>query len=350
MRSRIAGVLILCGALFFLDSCKDDPAPIAGISFELENESTTESDGTIKSFHPLLWQSYASTSGAKGTATGREFKVKLLLDKAAPETTVISFTLSGTAIKNSASAVGDYSIEGSNITIDKGATEAYITLTLYEDFDFFELDSDDLFKTIIITLDKIISGPAVIDETNTVYTLTVNEDDLLTVLQWNLDKTTALDVDMDMLLWAGSTSAFIGSTQGYKASEYSSKVGTEYFSIPGGFPNATYGLSHVYYSGTASPLDFIVWFVGKVGATTYTLDNPLKFAPNPKYTTANINKYDDATVGSTPKIIQTIVKSGLSFTSVSPISVPASGSRVGGNDFNGVSLRKAFSTRELRDF
>ncbi len=330
MRRRLAGVLILSGALVMLNSCKDDPTPNTDISFEKAEETTTESDGTIKSFHPLIWQSYASSTGATGTATGREFKVKLLLDRPVSETTVINFTLSGTAVKNSASAVGDYDIDGTTLTIDKGSAEAYITLTLYEDFQFFELENDDLFKTIIITLGAVVSGPATINTTNNVYTLTINEDDLFVAQEWNIDSqgkasTVALDVDMDVLLWAGTTSTGLGSWTTGTADEYSTNVGVEYFSIPGGFPSATYGLSHIYYSGTANPLPFIVLFVGQVGNTTYTLDKPLVKSQN--YTTANINKYDDTTVGTTPQIVQTIVKSGINFTSVSEISVPATGSR-----------------------
>src|SRR6478736_7770561 len=172
MRKGLVGVLMLSGALFILNSCKDDPEPNTNISFEKSEEATTESDGTIKSFHPLLWQSYASSTGATGTATGREFKVKLSLDKAVAQTTVLNFTLSGTAVKNSASAVGDYDVDGTTLTIDKGSAEAYITLTLYEDFDYYEFnDSDDLFKTVIITLGTVVSGPASVSTTNNVYTL-----------------------------------------------------------------------------------------------------------------------------------------------------------------------------------
>jgi hypothetical protein len=350
MKARlISGILVLTG-IVLLSSCGKDPEPNAGVSFDVTEDATTESDGTIKSFHPLLWKSYASNTGATGTATGREYKVKLLLDRPAAETSVISYTITGTAIKNSASAIGDFSVEGTNLTIDKGASEAYITLTLFEDFEFFELDnSDDLFKTIIITLNSVVSGPASISETNNIYTLTINEDDLLSVLQWNINPTTgaalttALDVDMDLLLWAGSTQTGLGSVAGATAGEYSNKIGTEYTSIPGGFPNATYGLSYIYYSGTANPLSFMSWFVGTIGSTTYTLDKPLTYTKN--YTTANINKYDDATVGKTPIIEQTVIKSGLTFSNVSAITVPPAYSRTSGS---GMPLLKKSDLKNLR--
>ena len=342
-------MLMLSGALIMLISCKDDPKPNTNISFEKSEEATTESDGTIKSFHPLIWQSYASSTGATGTATGREFKVKLTLDKAVAETTVLNYTLSGTAVKNSASAVGDYDVDGTTLTIDKGSAEAYITLTLYEDFQFFEIDnSDDLFKTIIITLGSVVSGPGTISTTNNVYTLTINEDDLFVALEWNMDSsgkatTTALDVDMDLLLWAGSSATGIASSNTATAGDYTSKVGVEYFSIPGGFPNATYGFSHIYYSGTAASLPFTVLFFGQIGTTTYTLDKPL--VKTQTYTTANINKYDDTTAGGkTPLIVQTVVKNGLTFSNLSEISLPASGSRSGNN---GIGFPKRSSNQSV---
>jgi len=351
---KLAGALVLSGALFALNSCKDDPTPNSAISFEKSEEATTESDGTVKSFHPLIWQSYANQSGATGTATGREFKVKLVLDRPVAETTVINYTLSGTAKKNSASAIGDFDVDGTTLTIDKGASEAYITLTLFEDFNFFEFnDNDDLFKTVIITLGSVVSGPATISTTNNVYTLTINEDDLFIALEWNVDSsgkatTTALDVDMDMLLWAGSSLTGIGSSYSQTADKYSSKVGVEYFSIPGGFPNATYGLSHIYYSGTATSLPFYVLFMGKVGSTTYSPDKPL--VKSQTYSNANINKYDDATVGKTPQIVQTIVKNGLNFTTVSDISLPSSGSRMSESALMIFPKKSSFNQNTFRQF
>jgi hypothetical protein len=318
MRSSVAGVLILCGALLFLDSCKDDPAPVAGISFELENEETTESDGTVKSLHPDL-----------NKGTGKEVKVKLLLDKAAPDNIVIQYTVGGTASKKtdtSADDLYDFIINGSNakdtetLIITAGSTEAIITLTVFEDYSF-EIDEDkNLFETIVLTLESIVSGSAQFGDLKT-YTLKILEDDALVILQWDTTPETTTyepgDVDMDLFAWIGSE---IANGSNYKDSD------PEFMVIPGGFPDATYGLSYTYYSGSSNNLKFTSFIFGR------SLNNkgylyPVEGLPfSGVYTQANLNKYPDLKK-PTARIAQNIVKSKTNFTA-SALNVVGNGSRV----------------------
>jgi hypothetical protein len=309
-RNLIMGLLVLAG-FPFLNSCNKDEKPKpAGINFDLAEEDVLESDGTTKSFHPKLLQG----------ATGRELKARVTFDKPLAETAVISYTIGGTATKNSASVNGDYEINGTTLTIEKGATEAFITFTLFEDFSF-EVDGATTYETIIFTLDKVVAGPAVIGDQKS-YTLKVNEDDALVTLEW-----IATNADLDLFIWL-SGQIINGSTTAGAAPEGAI--------IPGGFPNGTYGLSYTYYEGTAASVPFTAT-IQNLGGTVNTSGSEASFTAT--YTLDNVNRYDSTAhpnYKGQPVIVQTMKKTLLNYTNVTQITVPpkTSGSRIGiSNDF-----------------
>jgi hypothetical protein len=119
----IGGLLLVTGLPLFFGACsKDDEKPkAAGVTFELAEEKVFESDGTIESFHPQF-----TSSG-----TGREVQIKIKLDRAAAQQSEIEYSIEGSATRNTTTKIGDFDVEGDDeiITIEKGATEAVITLT-----------------------------------------------------------------------------------------------------------------------------------------------------------------------------------------------------------------------------
>lgn len=307
----ILGCLVVVG-LAVVSSCSDDPPPKAGISFEIAENSITESNGTVESFHPLLFTG----------ATGVEIQIKVKSDKPLNDNAVIGFTVSGTATKNSSSnPIGDYEFISSaeNITIEKGATEVFIKLKLFEDREFEIDDDDNLFETIVITLTSVISGPALIDEDNNIHTITVNEDDVVVILDWvalDSENEDRGDVDMDLLLQLDNQLVWGSASEGNDF---------EAMNIPAGFPPGTYGLSYTYYSGSSDDLEFYSLMfstAGKLNGSSYVypIDDPLIYEGH--YTLVNINEWSQV---SPPKAVQTMVKNGINYTNISQIVNPPDG-------------------------
>jgi hypothetical protein len=320
--SSVACVLIVCSALLFLDSCKDDPKPIAGISFELESEETTESDGTVKSLHPDI-----------NKGTGREIKVKLLLDKAAPDNITITYTVGGTAAKKTDTSTGelyDFLINGSSakdtetLVIQGGSTEAVIALTVFEDYSY-EFDEDyNMFETIVLTLESVASGSGQLGELKKTYTLKILEDDALVVLEWDATPETPSaepdhgDVDMDLFAWIDGE---IANGSAYKDTD------AEYMIIPAGFPDGTYQLSYTYYAGTSDNLKFTSYMFARSlnnKSYLYGTDNPLPFSGT--YKLVNKNTYPDLN-NPTVQTVQDLIKSKTNFTTSGLKAIPLSGSR-----------------------
>jgi hypothetical protein len=330
-RNFVLGLMGLAG-LTFLSSCGDDEPTPSGVSFELADQSTTESDGTITSFHPDLVQD----------GQGKTVQVKLVFDKALPGQTVIKYKIDGTASKinpvpasGSDFDVNDFDVaEGTNLTlttdeltIAKGATEAIINVTLYEDYEF-EYDKNVVntekvsYETIIFTMMSVVSGPAKLG-TQVTHQINVTEDDAVFLLQWGTNNTTSAgDVDMDLLFSLNNELVWGSASDGTY----------EIVNFPAGFPEGQYGLSYTYYAGTSDDVDFAVGVYTTAGSVNgqrynYGTANPLVFKAS--YTLKNINKWSET---SPPKVVQTMTKSGINYTSFSAITVPADGgSRVGEN-------------------
>jgi hypothetical protein len=316
----LAGVSFAFG--LFFTSCKDDEVPKSTMGFDQVDMEVKESDGTPDSFHPLRFNG----------ATGREITVELKFDRALAETSVIAFTVSGTATPNStANPVGDFEIVGNdeNFTVNKGEDSGEIVIRLFEDFDFEIDDNDNLFETIIIQLTSVVSGTAVIGDDDT-FTLTITEDDALIFLDWDDGDGDATsdrgDVDMDVLMHLEGD-VVRGSANG-------GSEDFEAFNVPGAYPNGTYGLSYTYYSGSSSAVEFyslMYNFGGTLNGQTYHFDNdPLEFVGN--YNSDNINQWDDTDnlsgnyVGD-PMIVQSMTKNGLNYSNITEIDEPAIGSR-----------------------
>ena len=103
---------------------------------------------------------------------------------------------------------------------------------------------------------------------------------------------------------------------------------SEAMNIPAGFPDGTYGLSYTYYSGTSDAVEFTVdmFNVGGMLNGVNRGDTPLTFVGN--YGLANINAWDDPLTGSDPLIVQTMIKGGFNYASISDITEPPSSSRI----------------------
>jgi hypothetical protein len=294
----------------------------------MADQSTTESDGTITSFHPDLVQD----------GQGKNVQVKLVFDKPLPGQTVIKYKIDGTASKiNPVPASGtdldvnDFDVaEGTNLTlttdeltIAKGATEAIINVTLYEDYEF-EYDKNVVnadkvsYETIVFTLMSVVSGPAKLG-TQVTHQVNVTEDDAVFLLQWGTNNTTSAgDVDMDLLFSLNNELVWGSASDGTY----------EIVNLPGGFPEAQYGLSYTYYSGTSDDVDFAVGVYTTSGTVNekkynYGTANPLVFKAS--YTLKNINKWSET---SPPKVVQTMTKSKINYTNLSAITVPDGGSRL----------------------
>ncbi|MBX2916468.1 MAG: hypothetical protein KF856_14455 [Cyclobacteriaceae bacterium] len=320
-------------ALLGISACgDDDPPPKTGITFELESFTTLESDGTLTSFHPDL------VNGG----VGRDITVKIVLDRPLTETTVVQFSLTGTAVRTNptGSAVNDYALkEGLNtivgtdkITLEKGASEANFSITVFEDF-AFEVDDDDdsPLETVIVKLTSVVSGNAELGLADT-YTLNIEEDDAIIIHQWYVDGTNGFgDVDMDLFVWLDGeliNSSTYDNASGTRTSPY------EGLFIPAGFPNGTYGVSYNYYSGTSDDVDVVSLMWGRLNGKTYpyfngTVGNVLAFEAN--YGLVNVNNYVETEID--PLVVQTMVKNGVAYTNISQITVPATGSRIGSSDF-----------------
>jgi len=311
--------MALIASVLGLTACKDDAVPVSTVNFAIPAMEVDESNGT-SSFHPLLYNG----------ANGREIPVTIKLNRAVAETSIISFTTDGTATRNSTTDyVGDYDIVENDeyIIIEKGQNEATITIRLYEDYDFEVDNNNNLYETIIIGLNTVVTGSAVIGDDD-VFTLTIYEDDTYVYLDWDDhsgDADPHGDVDMDLNLWLdqGSGYQYIGGSV-YK------DFSPEFISIPGGFPDGTYGLSYTYYAGTSDNLEVKVkmFNAGGLLGGVDQLKNYTGF-----YTLGNINLYDYNADPPSISIAQTMVKNGFNYPTISSITVNANGgSRLSGNN------------------
>jgi len=339
MKRFLAGLLVLISGAWFIMGCGDDEDPISAISFEKASEETSESDGGITSFHPDLTES----------GVGKEIKVNVKLDRAAAGTIVLSYTVGGSALKRnnlSQDQYSDFALNGATakdtekLIIESGATEAVITLTIYEDFEFEIDDDDNLFETITLTLNQIVSGPGSIAETNKTYELKINEDDLLVVLLWDTNPATTNtferdEADLDLFAWLEGDIVNASDAEGQTV---------EGLFIPAGFPDGTYGFSYTYYEGTANTVDIYPSFFGNINGRFYAYPQEA-VTSRARYTLANINKYNESNAPD-PAVVQTIIKTKTSFGSPSTITVPTTGSRIGG-DYKPLPLKGKVSKVEV---
>ncbi|HEY0654941.1 MAG TPA: hypothetical protein VGD65_17505 [Chryseosolibacter sp.] len=340
----LLGVLAI-GAVTALNSCKDDEVPVAGINFELAEQEVQESDGTVASFHP----------DEADDGVGRVIKAKLVFDIPLAGDVTLKFDVDGTARQTASAddnidfeidAEGDnLTVDGTNVTILKGSTEASFNVRVYEDFvmeltEDSEFNEDDIpYETVELQLESIVSGPGKLGEAIE-HVVKILEDDAYVYLAWGVNNTDDPgDVNMDLLIYINGNFAG-GSAYSTTASPY------EIVTIPGGYPTRTFGLSYVYKAGTANDVDFLaeIFNFGGTLTTSGGTSNPL-LQFNGSYTLQNINNYNSTTPSS--NITQTMVKNGLNYTGVTALTIPATGSREGAKVSRESILRRMGSARPL---
>jgi len=340
MKARLIWGFFLLGGWAFLSSCGKDPVPNAGVSFDVEAEAINESDGKLTSFNPQL----------QAGGVGQDVQVKILFDKPLTGKTVLNYTVTGTANKknvttgtgsSASTSYNDFNLNGGNakdtetLIVEAGATDATITLTVYEDFDFEDSDDDgagNYVETVILTLTEVVSGPAQLGETKLTNTLSIKEDDAVFLLQWlaldSSDPTKAGDVDLDLVIQTGG-----------QVANASDNTGTSYegLFLPAGFPAGTYNFNYPYYSGTSDNVKFTAYMFSNSSGTLNGKSYPWSSTTAPQltftgtYKKVNINPY---TTYASLATVQTMVKSGINYTNISTITVPSTGSRTTESSFS----------------
>lgn len=288
--SLVATIIILSVAL---SSCKDEePAKPPSLSLAVATMDVKESDGTIE--------------------------IELKLDKPAKKDIVVEYSLDGTALDVEAAgenADPDYEIvsEYGEVQIAKGQTSGIIEIELLSDLTL------ENAETIEIKLESVDEGIELTRDDE----ITINvkqEDGMVVALYWPNPTTTA-SADMDMLVRVGASA---GNWEGVLTGSLQDVTrGPEFVFLPKTFGDAAFGLSYTYYEGTIDPLNFTVRFIDVVDTQLEPEASQQIFTAT--YTAANKNKWTDI---NSMQVVQTFVKSGGSFTNISAITVPASGSRV----------------------
>jgi len=277
----------------------------------------------------------AKVSFAAATKTVKEsdglVDIELTLDKAASQDLTVEYSFNYTddgvptaldslyAFNEGApTQYYDFYVAGGTygkITIPAGSTTAKVQLMIYSDF---LLEDDELIE---MTLTSVSAGGTL--GTNTKYTVTVAQEDGKAIgLVW---EDTYKDVDMDMFLWVGEDEASL-RIAAFSFNE-SVTVRQELLFIPKAITDGfdlTFGLSFVYYSGTANPMNFESHFVdfsdGEFEA------NETRDIFSGTYSLANLNKWDDEATGKDPQVEQVLTTvSGV--YDIGDITTPTTGSR-----------------------
>jgi len=285
---------------------------------------------TITNDDAQLIASFAAAAMTVNESDGIEGPISLTvqLDHAPTSDVTVAYTLDGSAIDSLFAfnydpqpippAYYDYYVDGvsGEVVIPAGSTTGTIDIQLYSDFMF---EDDETIELTLTETNEVKVG------TNNTMTVTVEQQDgKVIALVWDDAHT---DVDMDMFLWAGQT---IDDFDGVIATAITPRTTPrqELIFIPTviseAITEAAFGLSFIYYSGTASPMNFEVQFVDYVAGSLEAEAEREIFAAS--YTTANINRWDESEAN--PAIAQTFRIVNGEFVEISEITVPASGSRL----------------------
>ena len=282
--------------------------------------------------------SFVNTTMTLNEADGADgpIGITVQLDNPASGNMIVEYTLDGTALDSLFASKEeippsyyDYYIDGEvsyadgvvsgELVIPNGQTSADIMIQLFSDFRF----EDD--ETIEITLTP--SGSTDVGTNSTITITVTQEDGKLIGLLWEPSYT---DVDMDMFLWVG---ADLDNLDGVLATALTPRTTPqeELIFIPttisSGITEAAFGLSYVYYEGTADPMNFEVHFIDLIAGEFEIADERDVFAAT--YTAANINAWDQQS-GNDPLIIQTFRIVDGQYVDLTDITVPATGSRMKG--------------------
>jgi hypothetical protein len=309
---------------------EDETIEIAIIDINTDEVELTADDEvtiTVVNDDEQLTASFAATTLTVNEADGVEglLEIAVQLDKTATAPVTIEYTLAGTALDSVvASEDGvppsyyDYYINSlkREVVIPAGQSTANIEIQVYSDFRY---ENDE---TIEITL---TGSTAAQIGTNNKMTITVEQQDgKVIALVWDNAYT---DVDMDMFLWIGED---VNTLDGVIATAIvpSTEVKQEIIFIPKVFTDditeAAFGVSYVYYSGTANPMNFEAHFVDFAAGELEAEASRDIYAAS--YTLDNINAWDETEVN--PIVVQTFRVVNGEFVDLTGITVPASGSRV----------------------
>lgn len=311
MRHYLA--FLICTLLLLL-SCSEDELRRGKISFAESTVEILESDGTPNSFHPSIFQN--------PNAKGKEYRVLLTSDLPVGDDVLISFFVQGTASELiGQTGVPDFAIPSGTkkVTMKKGTKEAEIVFTIYEDLDFEVYENSDPIETILITLNKVESGPADLGGEK-FFVLNIKEDDTILYLNWDANgieptNQSRGDVDMDLLITHEDelilTSAYEGTDP-------------EFVTIPGGFPAGKYGFSYNYYSGSSDQVLFKVFMWNLGGALDGKYYNNLGGAPLIFTGILGLSDRFQWNQNNLPVTVQTMNKSGFDYTGITPIVNPNS--------------------------
>lgn len=287
--------------------------------------------------------------------TARLIDIQLTLDKAAGQDLTVDYSFnyelgvptaidSLTAFENELpeSFYDFYVVTNTfgKLTIPAGSTTAKITMNIYSDFNF---EDDELIE---LNLDAVSTGGQL--GATTKHTITVTQEDGRAIgLFWNDDAYT--DVDMDMFLWWGEDESTLDDVL-FLSADASTTNKSEIIFLPKVLAeevgDAAFGLSFVYYEGTADPLEFNVVHADFADGGLEEEGTIERFTGT--YTLANLNEWDQQS-GTMPQIEQTFVLTGGALGTPSAITVPTSGSRVAGHELpaglkkNTTSMRAAFA-------
>lgn len=191
----LASVSVMGILTIGFSSCKDDEDPPAKAILEFSSATKTVSEGEDN------------------------VKANIVLDKPAADDVIVSYSLSGNAIRKLGSVPGDYEVVGTagEVEIAKGESTGEIILNILED------TSLELDEKIVITIDDVsssqveigtddqmeitITGGGNVTASFAAAALTVNEaDDGIHELVVNLDAAAAFDVTVEY-----SIKSFIGA-------------------------------------------------------------------------------------------------------------------------------------------
>ncbi|HEU5145346.1 MAG TPA: Calx-beta domain-containing protein [Chryseosolibacter sp.] len=255
--------------------------------------------------------------------------VTVQLDNAPTSDVTIEYTLEGSAIDSTFAfnfepqpippAYYDYYINGASgeLVIPAGSTSGNIEIQLFSDFMF---EGDETIEIALTASNAVQLG------SDSEATITVKQQDgKIIALIWDDAHT---DVDMDMFLWIGET---VDNLDGVIATAITPRTTPrqELIFIPtvisADIVEAAFGLSLIYYEGTANPMNFEVQFIDyAAGSAEAEADRDVYGA---SYTLANINAWD-AEGAPDPIVVQTFRIVNGEYVDISGITVPASGSRV----------------------
>ena len=290
---------------------------------DVEITSDNETEVIITSDDAQLMAQFAATTlTTNEDSSSAVLKIKVLVDKPAPADIAIGYTLTGTALDSVKGFNGkahpsfyDYYINGvaGQVVVKKDSTFANIEIQLLTDFNF---ENDE---TIIITLNG--SNAAQIG-TNKTMTITVNQQNgKIIALVWDDAHT---DVDMDMFLWFGEDTTALDFLMALAVTiNEPGDPKQEVLFVPSVVTGGSFGLSYVYYSGTANPMNFESHFIDFTdGVAEDEVDREIYAA---SYTLDNINAWDQSDIE--PIVVHRFVITDGVY-GVGKIQVPASNSRI----------------------